>query len=120
MSYASHPYVAMAADVEEAYEIVRNPVRLQIAVHLIKHPDSRIGEVVEAVGGQRHTIRTHLVELERIGVVTTSHDFGQRSGRRVTYSLDLARWNELYDRLRAFLVRAVEEAQRSPLEGNQQ
>lgn len=102
--YTSHPYVAMAADVDEAYEIVRNSVRLQIAAHLVDHPDSQISEIVGAVGGQRHTLRSHLIELERVGVVTTSHQTGQRSGRWVTYSLNVERWNELYDRLRAYVI----------------
>lgn len=118
MPYTSHPYVAMAADVEEAYEIVRNSVRLQIAAHLIEHPDSQIGEIVAAIGGQRHTVRLHLVDLERVGVVTISHQTGDRSGRRVNYSLDVKRWNQLYDQIRAYVIAAKDTA--SPTTGEKQ
>lgn len=119
MRYTSHPYVAMASDVDEAYEIVRNSVRLQIAAYLIEHPDSQMSEIVAAVGGQRHTVRSHLVELERVRVVTTSHRTGERNGRWVTYSLDAQRWSELFDRLRASVIAATNNtATDTPATGN--
>lgn len=99
MPNVSRTYVAMPADVQEAYEIVRSPVRLRIARHLAAHPDSQISDIVAAVGGQKTTIYEHLVQLERLGVVVPSHESGSRSRRWVTYSIDIGRWNQLVSRL---------------------
>lgn len=114
MAYDSHPYVAMAADVQEAYEIVRNPVRLQIAAHLLDHPDSSISELVSALGGQRYRMHSHLVELEQVGAVIASHPSGDRERRRVTYSLDRHRWAELLRRLHDMVLIRGNETQGAP------
>lgn len=99
MPNVSRAYAAMPADVQEAYEIVRSPIRVHIARHLAANPQSQISELVAAIGGQRATMYEHLVQMERLGVVELSHDTGQRSRRWVTYSLNVERWNQLVHRL---------------------
>ena len=45
-------------------------VNILIGHFLAGHPNSKIGAILEAVGSQRNTVRTHLQELEAAGVVT--------------------------------------------------
>lgn len=117
MPNVSRDYAAMPAVVLEAYEALRSPTRVQIVHYLASHPDSQIGELVAGVGGQKTTIREHLRALEQLGVLTPSHEAGERNGRRVTYTVDSERWFELIERLRAYISEALREGQLDSSQG---
>lgn len=63
-----------------------------------------MGEIVEQIGGERHTLQAHLAALERVGVVrVTVPGSAEDSPRWREYSLNQHRWTELVIRLINYL-----------------
>jgi len=88
--------------VDEAWEAVRSRTRVAIVKWLCDNPGSQMATLIKGIGGQRITVRGHLLVLEQIGVVLASHPAGGRERHTVTYAIDLARWEELLGRLRDY------------------
>lgn len=106
MPWTVHEIVALPALVDEAYEVVKTRLRIQIAHYLADHPAAHISDIIAAVGGERTTIRANLVALEELGVVSASLPVGQREAQRVCYSLDRTRWMEMIIRVMTYLPAA--------------
>ncbi len=81
-------------------------VNILIGHFLAGHPNSRIGAILEAVGSERNTVRTHLQELEAAGVVTVDIPPGHRQGLSPRYSVNRQRWFEMGVRLISYLPSA--------------
>lgn len=103
MSWNVHEVAALPAGVDEAYEVVKTRLRIQIAHYLADHPAARIGEIIDAVGSERATVRSNLSALEELGVVSVSLPAGQREAQRVLYTLNRARWIEMVIRVITYL-----------------
>ncbi len=109
MSWNVHEVAALPAGVDEAYEVVKTRLRIQIAHYLADHPAARIGEIIDAVGSERATVRSNLSALEELGVVSVSLPAGQREAQRVLYTLNRARWIEMVIRVITYLPPAPDE-----------
>lgn len=109
MPWKVHHVVALPASIDEALEVVKTGLRVQIAHYLANHPAARIGEIIGAVGGERATVRANLSALEELGVVAASLPAGQREAQRVLYSLNRTRWTEMIIRVITYLPAAPEE-----------
>lgn len=99
-----HAVVQPPPIVDNAHQMVKSLTRLMLIHWLVRNPGVGVGEMVDYVGGQRHTLRAHLVALEEIGVIVPSHPAGARERERVTYSVDQARCRELLGVLAKFLT----------------
>lgn len=99
-----HPLATLPPVMGEAYEAVRFEVRIALVAWLCRHPDSQVGEIADALGGHRAVLRRHLTGLEAVGVVIAAWPAGDRERSRVTYSVDIARWIELLDRIKSYPI----------------
>ena len=109
MPWNVHQVAALPPRLQQAHEVIKTPLRLQIAHYLADHPEARIGEILEAVGSERATVRVNLIVLEQLGVVIASLPPGQREAQHVRYSLDRTRWMEMLFRLMTYLPAAPDE-----------
>ena len=104
MAKTVHQIVPLPRPIRDAQESVRAPIRIVLAHYLADHPCSRMGEIIAAIGGERHLIQLHLNAMEKIGVVTvTRPDRADTNSRWREYSLDHRRWTELLIRLINYL-----------------
>jgi len=103
MSWTVHELVPMPRTIDEAYEVIKAPIRIQIAHFLADHPASRIGEILTAIGSERMTVRNHLEALEKVGIVIASVPAGERRALWVRYSLNHSRWTEMLIRIINYL-----------------
>ncbi len=99
----------MPRTIDEAYEVIKAPIRIQIAHFLADHPASRIGEILTAIGSERMTVRNHLEALEKVGIVIASVPAGERRALWVRYSLNRSRWTEMLIRIINYLPAQPEE-----------
>ena len=109
MPWNVHQVTALPPRVEEAHEVIKTPLRLQIAHFLADHPNSRIGAIMEAVGSERATVRSNLATLESLGVISASLPAGERESMTVLYSLNRTRWTEMIIRLITYLPAAPDD-----------
>jgi DNA-binding transcriptional ArsR family regulator len=98
-----HETVPLPRLIDEAYEVVRAPIRILIAHYLAGHPAARIGEIIDAIGGERMTVRNHLEALEHVGIINASLPPGERKALPVRYSLDHGRWTGMLIRIINYL-----------------
>lgn len=103
MPWNVHQVTALPPRVEEAHEVIKTPLRLQIAHFLADHPKSRIGAIMDAVGSERATVRSNLATLEGLGVVVASLPAGERESMSVLYSLNRTVWTEMLIRVITYL-----------------
>ena len=73
------PYLVKMADV---IKLIGHPQRLQILEHLDLHGESKVSDIVEAVGGQQGAISQHLNKMRRAGIIEC-----QRHGKTVYYKI---------------------------------
>ena len=109
MPWNVHQVTALPPRVEEAHDVIKTPLRLQIAHFLADHPNSRIGAIMEAVGSERATVRSNLATLESLGVISASLPAGERESLPVLYSLNRTRWTEMIIRLITYLPAAPDD-----------
>ena len=109
MPWNVHQVAGLPAGVDEAYEVVKSRLRIQIAHYLADHSDAQISDIIAAVGSERGTVRSSLAALEALGVVTVSLPVGQREAQRVRYSLNRTRWMEMLIRVMTYLPAAPDE-----------
>ena len=109
MPWNVHQVTALPPRVEEAHEVIKTPLRLQIAHFLADHPKSRIGAIMDAVGSERATVRSNLATLESLGVISASLPAGERESMPVLYSLNRARWTEMIIRVITYLPAAPDD-----------
>ena len=109
MPWNVHQVTALPPRVEEAHDVIKTPLRLQIAHFLADHPNSRIGAIMEAVGSERATVRSNLATLEGLGVISASLPAGERESLPVLYSLNRTRWTEMIIRLITYLPAAPDD-----------
>ncbi len=109
MPWNVHQVAALPGRVDEAYEVVSTRLRIQIAHYLADHPEAHIADIIAAVGSERGTIRSNLIALEKVGVVSASLAAGQREAQRVRYTLDRTRWMEMLIRVMTYLPAAPDE-----------
>lgn len=104
MPASVHPLRPLPGSIQDALEAVKAPSRVLIAHHLASHPRSRMGEIVDKIGGERHMIQAHLAAMEMVGIVVVSLPGDSESATRWReYSLDQARWTDLVIRLINYL-----------------
>ena len=106
MPWNVHQVASLPAPVDEAFEVVKTRLRIQLAHYLADHPEARIGEIIDAVGSERATVRSNLHALEELGVVYASLPTGQRESQLVRYSLNRTRWTEMIIRVITYLPAA--------------
>jgi len=109
MPWNVHQVTTLPALVDEAYQVVQTRLRIQIAHYLADHPAARIGEIIEAVGSERATVRSNLSALEKLGVVSASLPAGEREAQLVRYTLDRTRWMEMIIRVMTYLPAAPDK-----------
>lgn len=109
MPWNVHQVTALPPRVEEAHEVIKTPLRLQIAHFLADHPGSRIGAIMEAVGSERATVRSNLATLESLGVISASLPAGERESMPVLYTLNRTRWTEMIIRVITYLPAAPDD-----------
>jgi DNA-binding transcriptional ArsR family regulator len=115
MPWVVHEVKPLPEKVAQAQQVLGHRLHILIGHFLAGHPASRLGAIIESVGGERTTIRAHLKELEAAGVVTVDVPPDQRAGRTAfRYSVDRDRWFELGVRLISYLPAEPAEP-RSPL-----
>lgn len=104
MSAKVYPVHPLPRPIQDALEAVKAPTRVLIAHHLASHPKSRMGDIVAQIGGERHTIQTHIAAMEKVGLVVVSIP-GEASAvtRWREYTLNHSRWTELVIRLINYL-----------------
>jgi len=66
----------------DVIKLIGHPQRLQILEHLDLHGECRVGDIVEAVGGQQGAISQHLNKMRRAGIIEC-----QRHGKQVVYKI---------------------------------
>jgi DNA-binding transcriptional ArsR family regulator len=104
MPWVVHEVKPLPEKVAQAQQVLGHRLHIVIGHFLAGHPASRLGAIIESVGGERTTIRAHLKELEAAGVVTVDVPPDQRAGRTgFRYSVDRDRWFELGVRLISYL-----------------
>jgi len=70
MPWVVHEVVPLPDTVAQAQHVLGDRLNILIGHFLAGHPNSKIGAILEAVGSERNTVRTHLQELEAAAVVT--------------------------------------------------
>lgn len=98
----STPLLRLPTTVAEAWEAVRTEVRIKVVKWLYLHPGSTIPQVAEGLGADRSVVTRDLHALEALGAVTADLPAGERKRRKVHWTVNAPRWQELIDQIANF------------------
>jgi DNA-binding transcriptional ArsR family regulator len=93
-----------SAQVELAVQVLGNRVRNEILRYLKNHPNALLADIADGVSISRHTIGPQLVALEGADVIVAQPPRGQRRGRSVLYSVNLAALESLINAWISYVV----------------
>jgi DNA-binding transcriptional ArsR family regulator len=93
-----------SVQVELAVQVLGNRVRNEILRYLKDHPNALLADIANGVSISRHTIGPQLVALEDADVITAQPPRGQRRGRSVLYSANLAALESLINAWISYVI----------------
>lgn len=95
MPRRTRPEPPLSETLHDAVRAFGSAGHVAILAYLASVVRATAPEILETVPMAMVTMHRHLSELEHLGVVSADVPVGQRRGRRVTYSLDRVRAQEL-------------------------
>lgn len=94
----------MPEEVSAVIDAIGNRARGALLHTLAQHGPQTALDLAQRVGTGHSSVHRHLLELEEQGTVHADTASGHRHGRTVTWSIDVARVNELIDIWRGYLT----------------
>ncbi|MBW8202096.1 ArsR/SmtB family transcription factor [Flagellimonas abyssi] len=84
-------------------KVFAHPARIAILQHLFKVKACVCGDLVDEIGLAQPTVSQHLKELRNMGLIK-----GDVEGTSVCYCVNVANWNEMKEKFKAFLDQGIE------------
>lgn len=84
-------------------KVFAHPARIAILQHLFKVNACVCGDLVDEIGLAQPTVSQHLKELRNMGLIK-----GDVEGTSVCYCVNVANWNEMKVKFKAFLDQVIE------------
>ncbi|WP_067033143.1 ArsR/SmtB family transcription factor [Allomuricauda sp. CP2A] len=83
-------------------KVFAHPARVAILQHLFKVKSCVCGDLVDEIGLAQPTVSQHLKELRNMGLIK-----GDVEGTSVCYCVNVANWNRMKEKFKAFLDQEI-------------